>query len=109
MSRYETPASIAEAAADYREATARIRTMRRNGGRTAATTHAVERWERVAERAMRFILDQRERATAGFLAEEAHLLDNLAQSVTPRPDLKRRLNTARRDLRCRIAYLASTR
>jgi len=108
MSRYEMPKTISEAAADFREANAAMRKIAKNGGRTAASSNALLRHQVIAVRAMRFILDAGERPAAGFLTEEDHLIENIAKSVTPRPDLKRRLNTVRRDLRCRLDYLEVT-
>ena len=105
-----TPAqNITEAVAQFRDANRRIRVMVKNGGlqgrNSNATLHGIQRWQAVADQAMRVVLDAGERRIAGLLTEEASLIDNIAKSVTKRPDLQSRLTMTRRDVRRRMQYL----
>ena len=105
-----TPAqNITEAVAQFRDANRRIRVMVKNGGlqgrNSNATLHGIQRWQAVADQAMRVVRDAGERRIAGLLTEEASLIDNIAKSVTKRPDLQSRLTMTRRDVRRRMQYL----
>lgn len=104
-----TTATLEDSVAAFREANRRIRTMVKNGGATGrnsgATTRAIARSQRIADEAMRNILDAKERRIAGNLTEEASVIDNIAASLTERPELQGRLVLLRRDVRRRVEFL----
>lgn len=109
MSRHETPQTVAEAVADVREAHAAMRKIRNNGGGTGATTGALARWQHVADRAVRYLLDAGERRIVGHLTEEADLAERVSRARAAgqdRPELQQRLVLTRRDLRRRVQHLA---
>lgn len=85
----------------YRRATAGLRRMHRSTGRTAATTHAIERYEAGLADLVRAHGAQH-RALLGNLAVEANLVENIAQRravAAAYPELRQRLAAVRREIR----------
>lgn len=83
MSQTEAPVTIAEAINDFRSANAALRQIRKGGGSTAATTNAIARHQRVADRAVRALMEDRQRAIVGDLTEEQHLIERLDGDMEP--------------------------
>ena len=105
--------TVEQSVAVFREARRRQRTMVRGGGASGrnagATTRAIVRCQRVADDAMRQIMEAGERRIAGDLTEESSVIDNIAASQTERPELRGRLVILRRDVRRRLEYIRNTR
>lgn len=100
MSRYETPATIAEAIDDFRTAHAAIRKIEANGGRTAATSNALARHQATADRAIRALINDNQRAIVGDLTQEQGLIARLASDMPAahREWLTGRLSMVRADI-----------
>lgn len=90
----------AEWAGKVRAAETALRGIRRNKGRTMATTAAVRRHEGIAEHFTSALLAAGHRELAGLLQVEASLAERVAgQPRTARPELRSRLAAARAELR----------
>lgn len=91
--------TLGEIVDTYRSANAAIRKIRKNDGRTAATTKAIQRHERTAYQAMRLLIDNKHKYIAGELTDEQHLIYRLDASTFRREQLEARLENCRRDIR----------
>lgn len=90
--------TIGQAVATYRKSEAALRAIARNGGRTRATTHAVQRHELLIRQAELALLTDRQTALVGLLVEEAQLSERIASAPLERPELRGRLQVARMDI-----------
>lgn len=99
-------AEVRTAVRVYRSASASLRDILRNGGRTAATAQAVNRHEARRAAAVVVLDIHGERSLIGWLVEEAALAKRLQAARAEglkRPELEARLNQLRRGIRARLS------
>lgn len=89
-----------EAIDSYRYAACSLRGIARRGGRTGATTKAIEFHEQQQAHAVQALLAAGRRVLVGELVEEEQLAERLMGiAATERPELRERLNNVRRCIR----------
>jgi len=95
-------ATVAVLAATYRAASTALRRLTYSGGRTAATTKAIDRHSRALDAAERALLDAGHKHLVGQLTAERHLAADIAHNATygqARPELRARLHVTRAKIR----------